>query len=247
MIAWLAAMLVAGAVYAVWPGDGLARLMAPPAPRLPGWAHPLPGALSSRARWGVSGAAGLALAASGWGSTPWLVGLAPVVMVAGWLALGRMEGGATRRARLAGQADLPYALDLIRLGLGAGQPLRAAVATTIEVMDASSVAVAVLERVSRGLSVGLSDAQAWQTLGDDPVWGGVARDIARASDWGVALTDIFAHHATVARRQLTTDQVRAAKAVGVKAVAPLGLCYLPAFICLGVVPVVAGGVLAVFH
>jgi len=32
----------------------------------------------------------------------------------------------------------------------------------------------------------------------------------------------------------------AARKVGVLAVAPLGLCFLPAFVCLGIVPVVVG-------
>jgi pilus assembly protein TadC len=40
-----------------------------------------------------------------------------------------------------------------------------------------------------------------------------------------------------ATRRAALDQ--AAKAVGVKAVAPLGLCFLPAFMLLGIVPLVA--------
>ena len=245
MMAWLTAVLVAGAVYLAWPADGLSRLAPRAGPVLPGWVAPLPGAMASRTRWWLAAAGGVGLAAYGWGTLPWLVALAPVVVVGGWLALGRMERGATRRDRARSKADLPYALDLIRLGLSAGQPLRTAVATAAGVMDGTVGAT--LERLGRGVSVGLSDAQAWTALADDPIWGDVARDIARAADWGASLIDILTYHAGALRRQVAADRLGAAKAVGVKSVAPLGLCYLPAFVCLGVVPVVVGGVLAVFH
>jgi len=193
----------------------------------------------------LSGLAGLALVWFGWGTAPWLVGLVPLVVVGGWWLLGRLEGGTARRARLADKADLPYALDLIRLGVGAGQPLRTALATAAEVMGGRVATT--LDRVARGVAVGLSDAEAWQALSDDPAWRDIARDIARAADWGVRLTDVLDQHAAQLRRQVKADRLAAAKAVGVKAVAPLGLCYLPAFVCLGVVPVIVGGVLVILH
>jgi hypothetical protein len=88
-------------------------------------------------------------------------------------------------------------------------------------------------------------------LGTDPVavWEEVARDadlavlgraLARAQRSGAPVADTVervAEELAAAGRAEVEDRARA---VGVKAAVPLGLCLLPAFLLLGVVPMVAG-------
>jgi pilus assembly protein TadC len=103
-----------------------------------------------------------------------------------------------------------------------------------------------LRTVVNGIKVGLTDAQAWQGIASGPVLGAVARDVARAADWGLAVSSILTEAAADLRRQGEADAKTRARAVGVRTVLPLSLCYLPAFVLLGIVPVLASGVLSVF-
>ncbi|MFD0891079.1 type II secretion system F family protein, partial [Streptosporangium algeriense] len=57
---------------------------------------------------------------------------------------------------------------------------------------------------------------------------------------GAPVADILTRLADDARQEARSAASAAALRVGVQAVAPLGLCFLPAFVCLGIVPVVAG-------
>jgi len=70
--------------------------------------------------------------------------------------------------------------------------------------------------------------------------------VSAAAESGAPLSDVLAGLAEDARaRALLAARLRA-RAVGVRAVLPLGLCFLPAFVLLGVVPLVAGMVSQVF-
>ena len=62
----------------------------------------------------------------------------------------------------------------------------------------------------------------------------------RAHHSGAALTDVLVHLADDRRRALRTDAQAAAERAGIAIVLPLGACFLPAFVLVGVVPVVAG-------
>ena len=83
-------------------------------------------------------------------------------------------------------------------------------------------------------------AQAWSELADDEVWGPVARDVARSARSGTSLVEVLYVHADearLARREVTLQRARTA---GVRSVVPLMACFLPAFILVGVVPIIAG-------
>jgi pilus assembly protein TadC len=54
------------------------------------------------------------------------------------------------------------------------------------------------------------------------------------------LADTISRQADLLRADLQSKALRRAHRVGAIALLPLGLCYLPAFICLGIVPMVAG-------
>jgi len=67
-----------------------------------------------------------------------------------------------------------------------------------------------------------------------------ARTLGRAADSGAPVVGAVSRLAAEARAQARADGEQRARRVGVLVVAPLGLCFLPAFVLLGVVPVVAG-------
>jgi pilus assembly protein TadC len=74
---------------------------------------------------------------------------------------------------------------------------------------------------------------------DDPVRGLVV-SLARAMESGAPLADKVAAVADEQRRRRRWSAEAAARRAGVQAVGPLVLCFLPAFVLLGVVPVVLG-------
>ena len=142
-----------------------------------------------------------------------------------------------RRRRRALVAQLPGCLDLLAAALDAGVPLRAAVAHVAELAPEPSAGL--LRGVLAHLEIGRSDAQAWSTLRADPVWGGPARDLARCADSGAAIAAVLSVHAADARARRRAQREAVARTTGVRSVLPLVCCFLPAFVLVGVVPIVA--------
>ena len=169
------------------------------------------------------------------------VGLAALVLVLGPRALGRLEPREVRAERDRLVADAPLALDLLAACL-AGGATPAGAAGVVAAAVGGPVG-ARLERVGGALRVGSSPVDAWALLGgtaeDDPL-AGAARLLVRAADGGAPVAGVVALLAADARRAARARGERAARRVGVLVVAPLGLCFLPAFVLLGVVPVVIG-------
>lgn len=193
-----------------------------------------------RTRWVVSAAAGLSavlLAPSIWT----LVG-APVLGAAVWFWLGRMDNGdvTRRRQRLAEQ--LPEVLGLLVSALSAGSPTRVAVAEVAAVSPSESRAV--LEGVVSHIRVGRSEQEAWEEVAADPVlapvWGRPARDLARNARSGAAVVEVLRVHASEALAEHRSQIEKHAKTVGIRSVLPLMTCFLPAFVLVGVVPIIAG-------
>jgi pilus assembly protein TadC len=174
---------------------------------------------------------------------PLVLGLpaAALAVAAGPRLLGRLEPAGQRRRRERLAADLPLLLDLLAACLAGGASLPSA---------ADAVAGAVggpagerLALVGAALQVGTPPPQAWALLAgdadDDPL-APAARALARAAEGGAPVASSVGRLAADARLRSRAAGEAAAKRVGVTAVAPLGLCFLPAFVLLGVVPVVAG-------
>lgn len=133
--------------------------------------------------------------------------------------------------------QLPEALDLLAACLDAGLPMLAAVAT---VADASPPATkALLGGVAADMRLGRVGGLAWGEVRSHPVWGRVAGDLARAERSGLALADGLRAQAEDARAQAREAAVTAARTVGVRSVVPLMACFLPAFVLVGVVPIIA--------
>ena len=90
----------------------------------------------------------------------------------------------------------------------------------------------------------MSDAVAWRALRDHPTLGPAAVDFARSVESGTMLAETLLHHARSARLARRSDIEASAKAVGVRCVLPLMLCFLPAFLLLGVIPTVVSAFVA---
>ena len=201
-------------------------------------------ARSRRLRWRL----GLLVGCAGW-----LVGrqppVAPVLAAGGAMAamalVRWLEGEPGRREQQMLTAQLPGCLDLLAPALAAGVPLRAAVRQVCALAPEPSAAL--LRGVLGHLDIGRSDAQAWAGLHDHPVWGMIARDLARCAESGTAVALILEVHATEARARARAHREAAARTVGVRSVLPLVCCFLPAFVLVGVVPIVAATIGAVLN
>lgn len=134
--------------------------------------------------------------------------------------------------------QLPGTLELLASCLEAGAPMSRAVETVAVVSEEPTAGL--LERVAGQLRLGRAEADAWATLAQDPSWATVARDVARSARSGTSLVEGLQIHAEDQRRRAEAEQTKAARSVGVRSVLPLMVCFLPAFILVGVVPIIAG-------
>ena len=213
-----------------------ARAGLPRAPRLPAPAGPRTSGLPHRM-----------LAAMAVGvTTALLVGhlagllLAPVAGAAAWRWAGGLDSRASLRRREALFHQLPLVVDLMAGCLAVGASPEAALARVAAAVDAPmrEELVTVVAR----LRLGADPATVWVELSGHAGLGPLGRTLARAVRTGASVAEAMARLAEDLRRTSRTEVESRARSVAVKAAAPLGLCLLPAFVLVGVVPLVAGAV-----
>jgi pilus assembly protein TadC len=132
--------------------------------------------------------------------------------------------------------DLPIAADLLGAALLAGTPPETAarvVGTAIGGALGERL-VSCADELRQGATVG----QAWRSVADLPGGERLVRAAVRSADSGAALTGALTRVADDLRAARDVAAEARARRVGVFAVLPLGLCFLPAFVLTGVVPVV---------
>ena len=162
------------------------------------------------------------------------VGLGTAVVLARYLA--RLEPAQVRRERERAELDLPYAADLLAAALRAGLPTERAVQVV-----AGHLGGPVGHRlgaVARSLGLGLTQADAWRPMYDLPVGARMSAAVARSADSGAALAGAFVRLADDLRTTRLAAVEAAGQRSGVLLVLPLGLCFLPAFVLAGIVPVI---------
>lgn len=150
--------------------------------------------------------------------------------------LRRQEPSAVRAARERAIADLPLAADLLAAALTAGAPVDRAVTAVAQALTGPLGER--LARVGRSLRLGADPPEAWSHLADVT---GAARLIAaavRSSGSGSGLARALTRLADDLRADRDVRAEAAARRAGVLVVLPLGLCFLPAFLLAGLVPVV---------
>ncbi|WP_416983500.1 type II secretion system F family protein [Streptomyces sp. T028] len=194
----------------------------------------------------------------------WLPAVA--VVGAGWVVIGGVVGAVTgvvgavglwrwrcrqqavgavsdADARLAA-GQLPLAADLLAACIAAG---------AAPVTAAQAVGEALGGPVGEGLARGAAEvrlggepATAWRRLASAPGAAALARLLERADVSGIPAAGPVARLAGDARAEWTRAATARARRGAVLVTAPVGLCFLPAFIAVGIVPVViglAGGVM----
>jgi pilus assembly protein TadC len=151
-------------------------------------------------------------------------------------AVYRLLGREPREDGDEGADDLPGACDLLAVCLAAGAPVVTALA-------------AVGTAIPDPLGAGLRTAARLYRLGAVPgrAWAGVpaplvpvGRLLARSAESGATVAGALAHLAADGRATARAAAAARVRRAGVWLLAPLGLCFLPAFLCLGVVPLVLG-------
>ena len=144
----------------------------------------------------------------------------------------------TRPASDSAPAGLPEALELLAAALASGVPLVRALEILSDVSD-QEVSMA-LDLVRRSLQLGSGEPEAWLLVREVPGWEAVAPDLAMAAESGASVLELLSVHAAELRRDVASAAHRRARAVGVRAVLPLIVCFLPAFVLVGVVPIIVG-------
>lgn len=246
MTGWtlLAAGAAAVAVAALLPGPP-PQVSPQTSPRNParrgGGASPPGGRAAERglppsARWLVAVGAGLGVAT--------LVGHLPgaaagaVGAVAAWVVTGRMEAPAARRRRIALTEGLPHVVDLLAACLAVGLAPSAAARQVVRAVG-GPVGEELAQVLAR-LDFGVDPVTAWRDLGRHPQLGVLGRCVARSVESGASVADAMSRLAEDLRRDNRARVEASARTVGVHAAVPLGVCLLPAFVLVGVVPLVVG-------
>lgn len=234
----LAAAALAGLPVLCW-GDAQRAARS----RLGALAAPSPSPPASSSAWGRGVSTGclvalvvlvLAVVIGIVGRGPVLAGLAPALFLLAWRPLAARSAARVCRREVA--AALPRFADLLAACLESGASPADAVDVTRRHLGGPVADL--LAPVAGALRSGVDPLAVYGRQGrDDPVRGLVTA-LARAMESGAPLAATVAAIADDQRRRRRWSAEAAARRAGVHAVGPLVVCFLPAFVLLGVVPVV---------
>lgn len=187
-----------------------------------------------RLLWSVLAGAGAATFLGGPVSLPAAGAAAAVV----WVVIGRAESPAVRAERESVRRDLPAVVTLLAAALRSGADPGESVTVVADALPgpASARLAAVASRLRLGGDPGL----VWAELAHDGELAALGRTMARAQLTGSPVVTAVERLAADLARSARGEAEDRARAVGVKAAVPLGLCLLPAFVLIGIVPLVAG-------
>jgi pilus assembly protein TadC len=172
--------------------------------------------------------------------------LATALLVAGRPLRARVPAEAPKRpvrVTLPDDSDalaVASTLDVFAACLTSGMAVSAAAAAVAP--SAPRLLSRVLARAADMLALGADPVAAWSNpdlpLGDDGE--ALLRLARRSAVSGAALALGVAELADGARHDAASAADARAQRASVLIAGPLGLCYLPAFVCIGIVPIVAG-------
>ncbi|MER7838327.1 type II secretion system F family protein [Streptomyces sp. NPDC096040] len=173
-----------------------------------------------------------------------LLGLGVAVGLWRWRRQEADAGRAAQAEASRAARQLPLASDLLAACIAAGAG---------PVVAAQAVGEALGGPVGEGLARGAAEvrlggepADAWRRLAALPGAAALARLLERADESGMPAATPVARLAADARAEWARSATARARRAAVLISAPVGLCFLPAFIAVGVLPVViglAGGVM----
>ncbi|MEJ3652199.1 type II secretion system F family protein [Actinomycetes bacterium KLBMP 9759] len=143
-----------------------------------------------------------------------------------------------RKAQPDDETVLAERWELLAVCLAAGLPVASAVGAAAEPLAGS--AGRRLRRVAGLLELGADASDAWSTVEDVPALSAFARAAGRSAGTGAALAQVASTEAARLRSALVDAAHARAHRAAVLITGPLALCFLPAFLVLGVAPVVIG-------
>ena len=151
--------------------------------------------------------------------------------------VGRLEPRAARQRREGLTRQAALLADLLAATLSSG-------ATARDALEVAATAVgeptaSFLAPVVGATDLGADPVQAWDGLDPPESHRVIVEALRRAHRSGAPASGVLARAADDLRREHRREVEVAARAAGVRAVAPLAACFLPAFLLIGVVPVVA--------
>ncbi|WP_027928374.1 type II secretion system F family protein [Amycolatopsis benzoatilytica] len=218
------ALVLSGAALVLWPGTSVPRrLPQPPCPRR-----------TIRPQiWHAAAAIATA------------VSIAIVAGIPAGLAAGGIGWWLLRRSRRPGTADdsahrlsSASVLDLLAACLRAGMPIPIALETVSA--GAPPETGNALCATANLLALGAEPAPAWAPVRAQPGFAELAVAATRTVRSGAALASTADDLARRLRDGLGVEAEERAERAGVALALPVGLCFLPAFFALGVLPVVLG-------
>lgn len=204
-------------------------LHTPPAPQVPEGA-PI------RPAWVAVGAA--AAGALGWTVAGATAGLLLALAAAGAGLLAVRRSGAHQAVATEPDTELAAGWELLAVCLEAGLPVALAVTAAAEPLHGAVGAR--LRRTAGLLELGADAAAAWLAAEQLPALATFARAAGRSAGTGSALAQVARAEAERIRAGLLDTAQAKAQRAAVLITAPLGVCFLPAFLVLGIAPVVVG-------
>jgi Flp pilus assembly protein TadB len=227
-LAMACAGVAAGLLFPADPVSRLRRALGTP-PRT----RPRLDSLSPRWIIALAATVGVLLAIVFGGPLGALIGAGVAVVI---VVVTRRHGQRDERvADLALSRQAPVVAELVGAIVGAG-------ASTVQAVDAVASAVSSpasehVAAVGAALRLGASPDEAWARV-PGPLQP-IARAIRRSQESGAPLSYVLDSTVEDLRREHRSAVQAAARAAGVRVVAPLALCFLPAYLVIGVVPIVA--------
>lgn len=147
------------------------------------------------------------------------------------------EAREARRQRETVRRDLPLLVLLLATALRSGAATDAALRQVCAALPGS--AATRLTGVADRLALGVDAERVWSDLASDADLAPLGRSLARAHRTGASVAGSVERLADDLATRARAEVEDRARTVGVRAAVPLGLCLLPSFLLLGIVPLVA--------
>ena len=136
-------------------------------------------------------------------------------------------------------SEILRALEIIQLGLGSGMTISDALEYSKKHSPHS--AAHELDQVLNQFRIGMPLAHGLEKIAiANPGWRSISDTLITSLSSGSPVSDQLSEVAFILQSSMDTEKLKRIKSVAVKSVLPLGLCFLPAFILLAVIPVIAG-------
>jgi Flp pilus assembly protein TadB len=164
------------------------------------------------------------------------VGVVATVTV--WVVLGRTEDPSVVRRREQLLEDLPTGVDLLASCLDAGAAPESSLVVVSRALG-GPVGEELLA-IHHRLEVGVDPVEVWRRVAAHEQLAPLGRAVGRAHETGAPIGRAVRQLAAELREHARAEVETRARSIEVKAAGPLGLCLLPAFVVLGVVPMVVG-------